>query len=305
MLIGVLGDLEDLAAVYVGWLAQQRGLEVWKLAEGTLGVDWEYQSDPELNRGGLRREEREVAAQELSGVFVRLNPDPPLPAGLSLELEHRIGFVQERREGIYQWLETLACPIINRPSAGRSNASKPYQMARLDAEGFTIPRWIVSNDLDAVRAFVASCPDGAIYKATSGLRSHVRRVDDALLERLERGTTPTVVQEYIRGTDVRVHTVNSKGFGCEVVSNGVDYRFEEEGVRYRGIEVPSSVKQRCCDVAKREGLVLSGFDFRVTSDAQWYCLEVNPVPSFLPYEFSSGLPIGNAIVDALLGTGLS
>ena len=47
-------------------------------------------------------------------------------------------------------------------------------------------------------------------------------------------------------------------------------------------------------------LTLAGFDFRVTKDGRWYCLEVNPMPTFLPYETATGQPIGNAVLDALL-----
>jgi D-alanine-D-alanine ligase-like ATP-grasp enzyme len=57
--------------------------------------------------------------------------------------------------------------------------------------------------------------------------------------------------------------------------------------------------EQCCAFAEAAGLVLAGFDFRRTPSGQYRCLEMNPVPSFLPYEFASGLPIGAAVVDAL------
>jgi hypothetical protein len=91
-------------------------------------------------------------------------------------------------------------------------------MAELEAAGFDVPRWIASNSADAVRAFTSECRGQAIYKASSGLRSRVRRVDPQLIERLYAGTTPTVVQEYVHGTDVRVHTVERHAFACEVAS---------------------------------------------------------------------------------------
>jgi glutathione synthase/RimK-type ligase-like ATP-grasp enzyme len=192
--------------------------------------------------------------------------------------------------------------VVNRPSAGRSNASKPFQMAELQAAGFEVPRWIASNSQDAVRDFTAQVGGRAIYKAASGLRSRVRMLNASFLDRLAAGTTPSVVQEYVPGTDVRVHTVGRSAFACEVVGGGVDYRFEHQGAKYAPAAVPSELVERCCSFAEADGLVLAGFDFRVTPERRWLCLEMNPVPSFLSYEFSSRVPIGDAVVDALTAT---
>jgi hypothetical protein len=299
MHICVLGDLEDLASVYVGWLGRQGGCTVLELAEGTLGTAWDYDLD-EGCVGTLRVGDTSVPWEAIAGVFVRLNPEPPLPPGVALAEPHKTMFTRERREGLHQLLDLLDCCVVNRPSAGRSNASKPYQMAELTAAGFDVPQWIVSNSAAAVRAFAGERPHGAIYKATSGLRSRVRLIDDQFMTRLEAGTTPTVVQEYVPGADVRVHTIGMTAFACQVTSAGVDYRFEHEGARYVATTVPDALAERCCQFAQAEGLVLAGFDFRVTADGRWRCLEMNPVPSFLPYEFSSGLPIGAAVVVSLV-----
>ncbi|HSG47001.1 MAG TPA: hypothetical protein VLA43_04200, partial [Longimicrobiales bacterium] len=32
-------------------------------------------------------------------------------------------------------------------------------------------------------------------------------------------------------------------------------------------------------------------------DGAWWCLESNPVPTFLPYEVQAGLPIADAVLD--------
>lgn len=55
-----------------------------------------------------------------------------------------------------------------------------------------------------------------------------------------------------------------------------------------------------CEVARAEGLLVAGYDFRVTDDDCWYCLEMNPVPTFLPYEMETVQPIAEAILDQML-----
>jgi glutathione synthase/RimK-type ligase-like ATP-grasp enzyme len=94
--------------------------------------------------------------------------------------------------------------------------------------------------------------------------------------------------------------VREEVFPTEVLSDGIDYRFEHEGNEYRTTTLPPAIAQLCREVAMQEGLLLAGFDFRVTADERWYCLEVNPVPTFLPYEMSTGQPIGNTLLDALI-----
>jgi hypothetical protein len=298
MNIALLGDPEDLAIAYIAWLAGRRNFDVLVLPESTLGIDWSFALAGAPGQGWLRSGVRRLDLCDLSGVFVRLNPQPLLPAGLSLdEVPHGV-FTQERREGLHHFLEMVGCPVVNRPSGGRANASKPLQMTQLREAGFKVPRWVVSNLLDVVSTFALGCPSGAIYKATSGLRSRVRVVDDSLRERLRFGTTPTVVQEFIPGRDIRVHTVGDQAFATEMVAQAIDYRFEAN-TQYLATTIDSGLAAQCCDYARAEGLLLAGFDFRVTEDGEWYCLEMNPVPSFLPYEMCSGQPIGGAVLDFL------
>jgi RimK-like ATP-grasp domain len=299
MRICTVGDPEDLASVYVGWLAERAGHEVLTLREATFGVDWSFAFDESRpTEGSIELPQRSLEFADLAGAFIRLNSRPPLPNGLELAPAQHHAFLAERRGGLHQLLQALPCVVANRPSGGRSNGSKPYQMRVLARAGFEVPRWIVSNEEDAVRAFAAGCPDGAIYKACSGLRAKVRLLDDGLLDRLKAGTTPVVVQQCIRGRDVRIHTVKERVFPTEVVAFGIDYRFESEGARYGPTTVPDDLADLCCRVAAQEGLTIAGFDFRVTEEGRWFCLEVNPVPSFLPYEMQTGQPIAQAILDA-------
>jgi hypothetical protein len=301
--ICIVGDPEDLTATYVAWLARRRGLDVVELREDDLGHDWAFAlEDFRPAAGHVEHGSGRWRADELQGAFVRLNPRPGAPPGLDLGPQESALLVTERRAALHHFLDRLPCAVANRPSAGRSNGSKPFQMARLSEAGFEVPRWIATSERAAVLGFLANCPDGAVYKACSGLRSRVRRVDGELARRLVAGTTPVVVQEYVRGRDVRLHTVGDRCFATEVVSLGVDYRFETEGNEFRPTQAPPEIEELCVRVAASEGLTLAGFDFRVAPDGRWHCLEVNPVPTFLPYEMATGQPIGDAVLDVLVGS---
>ena len=56
----------------------------------------------------------------------------------------------------------------------------------------------------------------------------------------------------------------------------------------------------CRIFALADHLTIAGFDFRVDDEGQWYCLEVNPVPTFLPYEMATGQAIGSALLNVFI-----
>jgi len=298
MRICIVGDSQDLTSVYIGWLAKRRGIQVIELSEETLGTDWAFEvCEAERRQGRLRIGGEVYRLDELHGAFVRFRPEPALPTDLDLGPAERAAFIAERRAGIQYFLNCLPCVVANPPSSGRSNGSKPYQMRLLANAGFEVPKWVVTSEESVVREFARTCRHGAIYKSCSGLRSKVRPLDREVFQRLRDGTTPVVVQEYIKGKDVRVHVVRRRCLATEVISNGIDYRFETEGNEFRSTSAPDPIEELCSTVAEAEGLTIAGFDFRVTADGRWYCLEVNPVPTFLPYEMATGQPIADALLD--------
>jgi hypothetical protein len=299
VVICVVGDLEDLSAAYVGWLAEQRGITVLRLREERLGLTWAYALD---DRGGaIDADGVAYDVRDIAGAFVRFNPDAAVAPELGVPEEASDVYALERRHGLHWLLDEAPFTVINRPSSGRSNGSKPFQMLLLAAAGLRVPRWTVTNDASVATEFLASCPSGTVYKACSGLRSHVRRADAALLERIAAGTAPVLLQEYVPGKDVRIHVLRTATFATAVVSDAVDYRFESESSAYAPAEVPDDIAIAAREVTAQDGLTLSGLDFRVDPEGRWWCLEMNPVPTFLPYEAGSGHAIGDAIVDALTG----
>jgi glutathione synthase/RimK-type ligase-like ATP-grasp enzyme len=301
MTICVLGDTDDLSSVYLGWAARRAGHRVVALDEGELGTTWTFAFQDGTSDGIIENETVTLSFSDLTGVFARFAPEPAMPEGLELDPLGVERFQAERRAGLRQLLDRLPGPVANRPSAGRSNGSKPLQMAFLEAAGFRVPRWLVSNDRDRIVAFASELSGPPIYKAVSGLRSRVRRIDDDLLQRLEGGTSPVLIQEYIAGADVRVHVAGDRCFGTEVDSIGVDYRFDGSRA-HRERRVPPSIRDLCREVGRGEGLLLGGFDFRVRPTGEWLCLELNPMPSFIPYQWATGQPIAEALIQVFAGS---
>jgi hypothetical protein len=299
--IALCGDPDDLTTAYLGWQARDSGFKVVELSEAALGQAWAVGLDDERpGRSWLELEGSRIPISDVSGVFVRFNPRPGVPgalAGLAPAMEATL--LAERRAGLDYALDRLPCIVVNRPSAGRSNGSKPFQMRWLEDVGFDVPRWVLAGRPEEVISFTRECLHGSVHKTCSGLRSQVRRPDRTLLEALEAGAPPALIQEYVLGTDVRLHVVGDRSFATEIRGAGLDYRYEFRGAVYEPVDPPEEIARACVRAAREEGLLLTGFDFRVDSAGRWWCLESNPVPTFLPYEMCTGQPIAAAVVDLL------
>ena len=295
-MLWLAGDPHDLTGAYLGWLAEQRGAQVERLAEDELGLGWRFEIDPDGKVGVWAGGER---LPDPTGVAVRLNPEPTVPDLLELSEKELPVYVGARRAALTALLEALPVPVVNRPTCGRTNGSKPLQMAWLQRLGFDVPRWLVTNDPVGAAEFAAPY-DRVVIKSVSGLRSHARLLDDGHLEQLRAGTAPVLLQVYVPGYEVRVHVVEEQAFGTRIDSTEVDYRFDTDHADSTAVAVPDSIAALCRQAAELEGLLLAGLDFRVDPDGRWWCLEMNPVPTFLPYEAMTGHAIGDATLDLLV-----
>lgn len=246
--------------------------------------------------------------ESFDGIYTRLMEDSLLPeicseAGDSPARAHS----RQLHEALMRWCEVTPARVVNRAGMMGSNCSKPYQGQFVSLHGFLVPETLVTNDPGLVREFRAE-HGKIIFKSLSGVRSIVRQLEDADLERLEDiRWCPVQFQELVSGTDVRVHTVGSEVFATAVRSSAVDYRY---GIRdglpasLKAIELDADLARRCVALSKSLGLAFAGIDLRVTPDGRVYCFEVNPSPAFSYYEAHTGQPIARAVARYLCGKAL-
>lgn len=248
-----------------------------------------------------------VRLAEVRGVFLRLMDDQCLPGMAERPLDDPVRARCQRLHARLQaWADLAPGRVLNRPGACGSNHSKPYQAQAIRATGFAIPATMVTNDPSQARAFIeAAWAERAevIYKSVSGVRSIVRCVERADLERLDRiRWCPTQFQRRVAGADVRVHVVGERVFAARIVSEATDYRYAARDgveVRIEAWQAPAPLAQRCVALARRLEMPLAGIDLRIDDDGRSTCFEVNPSPAFSYYEARTGLPIAAAIAAHL------
>ncbi|HYV95206.1 MAG TPA: hypothetical protein VE978_25755 [Chitinophagales bacterium] len=198
---------------------------------------------------------------------------------------------------LWSWSEMTDALVINRPSLMASNHSKPYQCSIIGNFGFSIPETLITTSPYELKKFWKRHGQ-IIYKSISGIRSIVRKLSDEDYVRMKDVQfCPTQFQQFIAGTDYRVHVVGTRTFSCKIHSVAEDYRYSQTEMEI--VTLPQAVENNCIELSKHLGFHLSGIDLRCTSKGEWYCFEVNASPAFSYFELKTGLPIANAVARLL------
>jgi hypothetical protein len=269
---------------------------------GTAAID--LVAGPSVH-GTLRLNHTSIALEAIVAVYVRPYDIRQVPAmrdaGPSSLLWHH-GLAVE--DAMRAWVEIALARILNRPSAMASNGSKPYQAALIQAAGFDVPDTLVTTDPVAALAF-RDRHGTIIYKSTSSVRSIVSCMQEKHLGRLaDIGNCPTQFQQYIAGTDVRVHVVGDRVFAAVIRSDAEDYRYAGrtgQSTEIRTFALQPALRAQCIGLAAALDLPVCGIDLRRTPEGRWYCFEVNPSPGFTYYDLGPGQEIAEAIADLLIG----
>ena len=197
-------------------------------------------------------------------------------------------------------LDERRFPVVVNPwIGGWSNSTRPIHYRFLSRIGFQVPSWIVSNDPDTVRQFIADYGGGVFVKSVSGERTISSRFSKEHARDLASlPNSPVLFQQAISGSDVRIHVLGSECFGVRISSEAEDYRYPgDHPVVFVPEEVPPAIARLCVQATKELGLVISGIDFKICErTGRWYCLEANPSPGYSHYD----LHLGGRIASALL-----
>jgi glutathione synthase/RimK-type ligase-like ATP-grasp enzyme len=237
---------------------------------------------------------------DLAGLYLRPSDERRLHRGDDAALQAATAWTQAWTE----IAELATFRVANRVSAMASNSSKPLQSQCLAAAGFAIPAMLMSNDPDAVLAFEAE-QGPLIYKSASGVRSIVQTLDAAARARLQAvREAPTLFQQRLTGTNVRVHVVGQEVFATEIDSDAVDYRYAgltEQHTALRATRLPADIEARCRRAARELALPFTGLDLMLADDGLVYCFEANPSPGYSYYQNATGQDIAGALARYLAG----
>lgn len=266
-----------------------------------------YEIDRTGLSGRLQVDGVDYTLDDFSSAYVRLMDDQQLPE-LTAEAPGSPRRLHARawHDAILRWCEISPMRVVNRVAAMASNCSKPFQAQAILRQGLRIPETLVTSDPLAVREFARKMRR-VVFKSTSGIRSIVRELDAADLDRLDQiRWCPVQFQEFVEGRNLRVHTVGQEVFATAITTDATDYRYAQrqngEPALLEAVEVTDDLAERCVALARDLDLPFAGIDLKVTPDGEVYCFEVNPSPAYSYYESHTGQPISTALARYLAGT---
>ena len=254
--------------------------------------------------GQMKLEDQSYPLEDFGGVYTRLMDDQLLP-----ELKDEPAASPQRsycrtlHETLMHWCEITPARVVNRTAPMGSNFSKPYQAQLIREQGLAVPETLITNDPELVRQFYQQHRK-VIYKSISGIRSIVQTLKDEDLARLDHiRWCPTQFQEFVEGTNVRVHVVETAVFATAINTEATDYRYANRQVgssaELEAFQLSDELSAKCIKLAQALGLAFAGIDLKITPDQQVFCFEVNPSPAFSYYEANTGQPIAHAVARYL------
>jgi glutathione synthase/RimK-type ligase-like ATP-grasp enzyme len=299
------GIPEDAPLVMVQSALEQRGASVLFLDQHAIReTSFDFCVGSEIN-GVLRVGSRSCNLEDVSAAYIR-----PYESSRFLNGRNgRAGGAVRRHaieidRALSAWLELTPALIVNRLMVMAGNSSKPYQARQIRSFGFQVPDTLITTEAAAALEFWER-HGTVIYKSISSVRSIVSRLPPSAVNRLkEVKWCPTQFQEYIPGTDIRVHVVGTTVYACEITSDADDYRYAwQQGgtIDFRPYDLPDEYADRCRRLTRDMGLLVAGIDLRRTPDGRWYCFEVNASPGFTFFEAHTGHPIGQSVAELLMG----
>ncbi|MEV4572578.1 ATP-grasp ribosomal peptide maturase [Nonomuraea jabiensis] len=238
--------------------------------------------------GWLRTPTRDVALKDVRAVYHRR---PSLWRFHDLEPQAREFAMAEARQGVKGLLAAFpACRYVNHPAANDLAEIKPAQLRTAVDAGFRVPPTLITNDLDAVRAF-AEQHAPVIYKSFRGVPSApggevaaiwTQRIDAADVDDRVAITAHLFQAEIPKTSDARVTVIGDRVFAQEITNqDGVlDWRATDWAtLRHTPIQVPRTVQAAARVYLDRFGLAFGCFDFalqKITGGHQWTFIECNP-----------------------------
>jgi D-alanine-D-alanine ligase-like ATP-grasp enzyme len=135
------------------------------------------------------------------------------------------------------------------------------------------------------------------------MRADAEIIEEADLDGFQRESGPVHVQRYVPGADARIHVVGDRIVSQRLSAGTIDYRREASWSGFEVFVPPSELCGRLIEGTRGLGLAFAGWDFKIGADGVYWCLEVNPMPAYSPYDARCSGAISHEILRYLGGEG--
>ncbi len=304
----------DPTADHLIQVLRQRGCPVlrWNLDRYPRDSTLTYRASAHEFGGSIATDDRIVPFDVIGSVWYRASRSRGFPTGLKPEERE---FAAREAESVLGSLPLVTdWHWINEPRRHRDATWKPAQLAAARRLSLAIPRTVITNDPGVVTAFREECGGTIIFKTLSqtlglepGKAAFTSMVTDEVLSSLSLiRHTPGIFQELVpKDYEIRLTVVADKMFATKILSQQneramLDWRTAPHDIKYEPIELPADIRDKVSAFMAETGLAYSCIDFIVTPEGHHVFLESNPRGQYLWIEHYTGMPITEAIADALM-----
>lgn len=259
----------------------------------------------------LRDGDEEVDLGDVAAVWLRRVMDPARPEGLD-DLE-AAQCAREARATLEGWLGLFADAAWLDPLPRvRAAEDKLAQLRAARRVGLRVPRTVVGNDPDEVRALWRDTGGAMVTKMLTALTRtmgappaavYTTALTAADLEDLDGlALSPMIFQERIaKVRELRVIYVAGRCFTGAIAADRDDWRTQAAGAASPWTigELPAEDAARLDQLMRGLGLGFGAADFVVDAEGCHHFLEVNPGGEWGMLERDLGLPIADAIAEVL------
>lgn len=180
----------------------------------------------------------------------------------------------------------------NSPAAQRVASQKASQLMAARRVGLSIPRTLLSNDMEAVRVFVRTSPGRVIYKGfrpavwvSGDRRFHLQTavIDEShLTKSASLRLSPGIFQEFVpKLFELRVTIFGRTCIAAKITGqHEVDWR-RTHRMDLEQFELPPRIESRLLALMDELGLRMGTVDMIVTPSGDYVFLEINEQGQFL------------------------
>lgn len=226
--------------------------------------------------------------------------------------------IQENRAALLGSITSCKARWMSHPADVWLAELKPHQLVVAKQAGLRIPKTLVTNDPEAIRAafqaygpmIVKPCRSGYVIVDGEERSIYTSRLLAEHLEYVhEAHLSPAIYQELIpKRFDIRATVVGNQIFAAAIDSQrdpaaAIDWRHTvDPDLPHLPIDLPSKVQEGLLTLMATFGLTFGAIDLVQTIDGEFVFLEVNPNGQWLWIEDQLQLGITDAIVTWLART---
>jgi hypothetical protein len=319
-MILIVTDRRDVHADLVEAKLRARGEQVVRFdwadfpQRASLAVKWSGGDKQVL----LRLDRGWIDLQDCKSGWYRRPGKPHISEDIAAPVLH--GYAEEECIRVMQdTCNALDIPWLPGSIAAIRRADNKQLQLGLAAElGFEIPPTLITTDPAEFLDFYRSHDGELIDKLPSTVLPGSQRTGKQLMRFTQPVTTrdvgyarrlrhsPVLFQRNIaKKFELRITIVDDQALAAEIHSQStkrtqLDWRhYDWDHTPYRAHALPDAVRERCLALTRRLGLRFGAIDMIVTPDGRYVFLEINPSGQWQWIEDEAGLPISEALCDAL------